>query len=374
MKEQIITPIADVEKLLLACWEAGEYPNLIGPPGIGKTDVVGDAAAAYAALKGYGPQSPKGLMPFLARSCATMTGEDIVVPDRDEHSGQVIHKPVGAFRVLAGQPAILLADEINRTGHGTQNAFLMLWQNGIVGDFKLHPESRLVSAMNDADEEGGDGAHDRLTALADRQVDIRVEATFAGWFDYATKRIGAPGSSLKALATDYAYCADRSRGLLSLYPTPGVDKRPSPRAVKKGLAVFDAALNTGLTLEHARVLLAGCVGGECADAFLAIRKIRQHLPTDQQIETDPLNALLPHSVDVAWAVTGLLGVVASRKPDPAWLYIGRMGSMQEVQLAAARMLTRGAKPPLLPDAVKIRDRMMGMEGLARLGQTAGLSW
>src|SRR3990167_2421 len=209
MKTELKVAIAEVEALILAIWDAGEMPNLIGPPGIGKTDVAGDAARAYsrevAARVGFvnagalgiadAASAAENFVPFFPRSFATQTAEDFTVPDRDP-SGAVIHKPVGAYRVACDRAAVVLCDEVNRCGHGTQNAALTLFQNRVLGDYRLHPDSRLISAMNDADEEGGDGAHERLTALADRQVDIHVEATFKGWFDYATTRIGDSGSSL----------------------------------------------------------------------------------------------------------------------------------------------------------------------------------
>lgn len=377
--EQIEVDVADVEALILAIWAAGEMPNLIGVPGIGKTDVSGDAARAYAlglaAKLGVDPSVALTAVPFLPRSFGTMTAEDFVVPDRDP-SGAVIHKPVGAFRVACERPAVILCDEVNRCGHGTQNAALTLFQNRIVGDYTLHPDSRLISAMNDANEEGGDGAHERITALADRQVDVHVKATFEGWFRYATTRIGLEGSTLRALALDYAFSADRSRRLLSLSPEPGVDKRPSPRAIRKGLGVYDAALTRGLSADQARIALAGCVGIETADCFLTIRKLRGRLPDSASIESDPMNALLPDDVDVAWAAAGLLGAVASKKSDPAWLYLGRFpGKLAEVQMATGKMLRSGAKPPTHPDAVKVRDRMLGMEGLARAGQAIpGVTW
>lgn len=375
MKTYTKVSIAEVSSYILAVWDAGEFPNLIGVPGIGKTDVSGDAARLYAGTVAARLGIDPSAIPFLQRSMATQTAEDIVIPDRDP-SGAILHKPVGAYRVACDRPAVVMLDELNRCQHSTQNALLCVVQNGIVGDYKLHPESRLIGAMNDAEEEGGDGAHERISALADRMVDIHVEATFAGWFDYALARIGAPGSTLQALAVDYAFCADRSRELLSLTPQPGVDKRPSPRAIRKGLGVFDAALTRGMDEAQARTLLAGCIGEEAARCYLAIRKLRTKLPSATDIANDPLGCLLPAENDIAWAAAGLIGSVALKQPNPAWLYLGRFPStLAEVKMATGKMLTRGAPPPTLPDALKVKSVQLGMEGLARAGQNVpGLTW
>ena len=76
------------------------------------------------------------------------------------------------------------------------------------------------------------------------------------------------------------------------------------------------------------------------------------------------------------AAAGLLGMVALKKPDPAWLYLGRFsGELAEVQMATGRMLIRGAPKPTLPAALAIHGRILGMEGLARAGQPIpGLTW
>lgn len=366
MQTKLTTPINKAQDLILAIWDANEVPCLIGEPGIGKTDVSGDAARALAVLR-YGPEGAAKL-PFFARSWATMTSEDIVMPDRDP-SGAILHKPVGAFRVACERPAVILGDELNRCQHSTQNASLTLFHGGLLGDYKLHAESRLIAAMNDVNEEGGDGAHDLIPALADRLVFVYVEATFDGWFDYATTRIGAEGTSLRALALDYAFSADRSRRLVSLHAEHGVDKRPSPRAIRKGLGVYDACLRAGLDEDAAKTALSGCIGVETAGAFLAIRKIRKDLPDHKTIKADPHNAKLPESTDIAWAASGLLGAVATEAPDPAWIYLGRFkGDLAEVQLATARMLRRGAKPPTSNAAMAVSNGLLGMEGLARAGQ------
>jgi hypothetical protein len=306
---------------------------------------------------------------------ATMLGEDIAINVRDPQTGAVFQLPVGAFKALCDAAGVLLLDEQNRCGHGTQNGLLCITQSRIVGDFKLHPDSRLIGAMNDDDGEGGDGARTRLTALADRQGDVHVRASFAGVFDYLGNRVGAEGSLERELATDYAYTADKARDLVSLEPAPGQVKRPSPRSIVKGVCTLAQALRAKRSDKLAQSALAAFIGSEAAGVYFAVRKIRQHLPSVEEIEKAPLSAKLPTDINVAVGALGLLGIAGKRNANSAWLYLGRWnGALVEISLAAGKTLLRGANAPTTPEACKVRDLMLAKAGLAGAGRATGLTW
>ena len=372
MKHNSITvSIADAPQTILAIWAggAGLHPCLIGFPGIGKTDIAAEAANLYGQEIGLE-------VPFFARSMATMSSEDFVVLDRDP-SGAILQKPVNAYRVGCERPAVVLNDEINRCQHSVQNAQLGIFQGGVLGDYKLHAGTRLIAAMNDADEEGGDGARELIPALGDRLFFLYVRADWPGFFDYLTNRVGAPGSALRELAIDYGFTADRSRKLVSFEPAPGETKRPSPRAIVHGLRGFASALERKLPANLSKAILAGAIGEDAAGAYLAIRKIREQLPTAEEIESNPTGARLPQNVDIAVAVMGVVGVVGAKNPNAAWTYLGRMDGIPsgaEIKIATGKALIRTSRAPTAPDAVKIRDRMLGQIGLAGAGKTVGLSW
>ncbi len=369
----VVIPIPDAAQRVFNCWRANKIPVLIGPPGIGKTAIMALAAKLWGNFLSERDKRPVPVS-FKQVSMATATNEDVTVPVR-EADGSVRHVPVGGFREATERPTVLFLDEKNRCGQSTQNAMLCLEQSRIVGDFAFHPDTRIAGAQNDADEEGGEGASETLPALADREVWIYVKATFAGVFDYLTKCVGEEGSTLRELAVDYAFSADRSRQLVSFEATPGVLKRASPRAIENGLAVYDAEINSpGGNADFAFALLAGAIGEETAGAFLAIRKVRKDLPSADEIEKNPKGAKLPKDVDVALAAMGLLGVVGTRSPDAAWIYLDRLKEYAEVQTAACKALTRTIRPPTGKDAISVRNSLLGRIGLAQAGQAVGLSW
>jgi hypothetical protein len=70
--------------------------------------------------------------------------------------------------------------------------------------------------------------------------------------------------------------------------------------------------------------------------FLGIRKLRQHLPSVDEILKDPVNARVPAERDRQIAAIGLLSRVADRDMWAAWIYVTRL--QPEISGASSHML------------------------------------
>jgi hypothetical protein len=111
--------------------------------------------------------------------------------------------------------------------------------------------------------------------------------------------------------------------------------------------------------------LSGNVGDDSAIAFMAIRKIRHQLPSIPEIRQDPLTAKLPHDINSAISVLGVLAQVAAIDAPAANIYADRL--QNEARVAATNMLGRfGLKKfegaPNYQDGIRARNRLLATIG------------
>ena len=113
---------------------------------------------------------------------------------------------------------ILFLDEFGNAHSAIKGAALTLLQERFAGDTKLHPDTRIILASNaEAQSEGGHsyGAPTigRLTRIQMVPLIDEVSAYF--------EKLGAEGSNLNALASDFAATLCKEPSLLQLEPPPG---------------------------------------------------------------------------------------------------------------------------------------------------------
>jgi len=337
-------------------------PILMGPPGIGKTEAMYTLSTEQV-LSTAGESIRRQLACLeVAHGADEDTGG---IPVRDPATGQVIRLPIGPLRLWSERPTLLLLDEVSRAQTQRQGTLLTITQEGRAGDFVKHADSRCVLAANGTDSAG---AHQIIDTLINRCPVVEVHGDAGEVREYLRTRVGGPGSSLNMLAVDYAATAERAGNLIQCEPPAGAAETgapwASPRAIVKALKLFDSALRANLTGDTLFAALAGMIGKEVAGAWLAIRKVRDRVPTADEIERQPLLAKVPDVGDVD-AHVGLLGVVAmvgAGKPgaaDSAWLYTSRIQS-NDFRAATTRQILKYA--PVTKDGLAARSKLLGAVG------------
>ena len=110
------------------------------------------------------------------------------------------------------------------------------------------------------------------------------------------------------------------------------------------------------------------MGEPQAAAYMAIRKLRAHLPSVQGILDNPSEAMLPKEPTLQIGALGLLANVAQKDAWAAWIYAARC--VDEVSAACARALFRRdvnkAPKKWIADGQRARVRL-----LARIGRELG---
>jgi len=357
-----------------AAWEADPFlaPILLGPPGIGKTEGVGmiTAESFVSVAQATAGQSIRRMLAAL--EIGHGADEDVGgMPCRDPATGAILRLPIGPLRQWSTEPTALFLDEVSRASGQKQGQLLTIVNEGRAGDFKAHPDSRCVLAANGIESAG---AHQIIDTLINRCPVIEVKGDAGEVREYLVTRVGAPGSPLNMLAVDYAATAERAGNLIQCEPPPGAAETgapwASPRAIVKALKLFNSALQLGLKGDALFAALAGLIGKEVAGSWLAIRKVRDRVPTVDEIERNPMQAKIPDAADID-AHVGLLGVVAmvgAGKPaaaDAAWLYTSRIQS-NDFRAATTRQILRYA--PVSKDGLAARAKLMGAVGRTLAGR------
>jgi hypothetical protein len=146
---------------------------LRGPHGIGKSAIPAERARATG----------KRLLDV--RLSLFTEGDLIGVPDhnRIKETGVTTFAPPDWLHTACTEPCILFLDEINRATPGVQNSAFQLVLDREVKGMRLHPDTLVMAAINDAPEYS---VNEMDPALLDRFVTYDLVPTVKDWIDWAT--------------------------------------------------------------------------------------------------------------------------------------------------------------------------------------------
>jgi ATPase family associated with various cellular activities (AAA) len=308
-------------KALSACIKARTTSLVQGPPGVGKTALV------RAAAKG----SNLPCHDLIASNCdaTDIAGLPYV------HEGVLKRALLPEIKACVEKPGILFLDELTAVPPSVQAPLMRLLLEKVAGGVKLHPESVVLAACNPPEHVAG--GVELSAATINRVIKLVDYApTFdeiRGFFD----GLGEPGSDLNNEARDLSATMAIETGLITLNPPrASIDAGApfnSPRAWELGIRTFAAH---GTEDEVGYQLLAGAVGDTAAAAYLGIRKLRQHLPSVEEITVNPQGAKVPDQKDRQIAALGVLSRVSDKDTWAAWTYADRL--QPEIAAACARVL------------------------------------
>ncbi len=368
--------IKQAQELVIAIWRARRAhgarvaPLLMGDPGTGKTELGKILARAT--------QRPGVFTEMQGAADEDING----VPARDPQTGQIIRLPIGPLRMASLQASVLTLDEVDRCGNQKQGVLLAALRERRFGDTYLHPETDLLLCANGM---SSGGTHSFISAFLNRCLPVNFVQTddevvgylMGGWRKAEVPdpiALDVPGwtpealnKALAELMVDFAATAAKAPGLIQTAVPDGAEESGAPwasgRAIVEGLKCFNVGLASGLKGDVLFALLAGCIGKEPAGNYFSIRKVRERLPSVEDIENAPQQALVPDAGDTEAniGVIGLTAVAASRNANNAWLYAARLQN-KEVGHAMTRGLLKF--PPTSPEAVRQKMMMMGRVGVA----------
>jgi hypothetical protein len=369
--------VVDIEKAKLALKYsilADQPVNLIGAPGIGKSAITA-AVARELSL-------PLETMILSLCDPTDIGGFPVTsLSGEDRKRGSIDRFPMGTIKRACDHPVILFLDELSCAPPAVQGAAMRLVYERWAGDEKLHPDTRVITAMNPPDQAAG--GWEVALPLIGRMTQLKLIPRLDEVKEYFYA-LGVEKSKVRELAIDLAATLEAAPELIVMNPPAGAAQKGenwgAPRSWERAIMVCAKALESGERDSSPlfAALLAGNVGETTAAAYMTIRKIRDQLPTVKEIRNDPEKAKLPDNTNAGVGVIGVLVQVAMEDPCPAWIYCERLqGQNQEIRVAASHALGRWGnlkehkgKNPLWEKADKAQTRVMKTVGNAMAAMAA----
>ena len=255
---------------------------LWGPPGIGKSDIVGQITNSLSKshlidirLSLWDPTDIKG-MPYYSANDNTMKWAPPVELPSEEFAAQFDH-------------IVLFLDEMNSAAPAVQSAAYQLILNRRVGTYKLPDNVLIIAAGNrDADK----GVTYRMPApLANRFVHLELTVDFSDWFDWAVQN--------KIHKDVVGFLNFSKKDLYDFDPKSSSRSFATPRSWSFVSELLDDELDESTTTD----LVAGTVGEGLAVKFMAHRKVASKMPNPSDILDGKVKELKTKEISATYSLT-----------------------------------------------------------------------
>lgn len=286
-----------VAKVVAANIDAGNPVMIAGAPGIGKSDVVRQIAAA----RNWG---------LIDLRLSTIDPVDLRGLPSVEN-GKAVFLPMGELPNVArdGENGILFLDELPQAPMAVQNAAFSLVLDRRIGAYELPDGWHVVAAGNRVSDKAGAGRMN--SALANRFAHVDMAAALDSWCKWALAN-GIPAELV-------AFMRFRPE-LLHKFDTDS-KVNPTPRS----WAMLARHIGKGHPAELETALFAGLVGNGPAAELLAFLRIWRKLPMPDSVFLDPMAASVPADGATLYAIAGALARKVTHNTMPQFLaYIGRL--------------------------------------------------
>lgn len=330
--------LLDITKHAPDIYKSGTALHLVGPPGVGKSNVVENE---FRKRLEESIGEPFGFFSLLVPGLDAPDFRGFLIPTKDSEG-----QPTSFFTRSGAMPSkeylkqfvrgILFLDERNQGDMLTQKALAPVVLDKRFGDHYLPEGWMVISASNR--QEDGSGVGKALKHLVNRERTIQVEPNVNAWsfwaerqgihpmmIAYAKARPGMVFSD-KVPKEDGPFCTPRSyvSAARIVAMAAGLDDQGRPNM---------RIPNDGIMMQ----LASGDIGEKtCADLF-AYLKVADELPTIDEILADPQGCKCPKELSAAYAATQMCVHFADPKNvDKLWTFAERFP--KELQVSACRSL------------------------------------
>lgn len=261
---------------------------VIGPVGVGKTDVVRQCAER---LRNGVWQGRKLKVLVIDKRASQMEPTDIAVPMPDLATRMVVM----CLQEWLPSPAeaanwdviILLLDELSDASLGVQAAFNQLILERELPGYVLPDNVRIIATGNRKEDRGNAQTFNRATA--NRFSVFVAGVDIDSWRNWALNNcepelIAFIDNEVRMLK------ADDKPVSLALYDPPASGSDAIAFRTSRSVARINKYLRDGLNDADLQMMVAGNVGDKCAEKFMHFLATYRLLPDLNAIEADPANA------------------------------------------------------------------------------------
>lgn len=307
IKDLIEVIVASPKEIPIMAW---------GPPGIGKSDGVREAALRLSKILNrrvstHTVNLKKGevVVKVYDVRLSQMDPVDIRgLPSKEIKDGEAVAawlRPEFLPPTGSEEHMILFLDEINAAPPSVQAAAYQLVLDRKIGEYVLPPNCKIVCAGNRKEDYGV--THAMPSPLANRLLHIDVVVDVDIWKEWAYRK-GIHSSVI-------GFITWKPDALFSFNRKTASHAWPSPRTWEYASRILTESVGNP-TVKTRRLLLAGCVGDGTATEFSAFLRVHEELPNPDDIlagKSVPLPT--EDQVDVLYAlVTALVSRISQKRP------------------------------------------------------------
>lgn len=291
---------SDVSLALPALIKLKRPIMLWGPPGVGKSAVVKQAAHALD----YDMRDVR----LALRDPIDMKGLPVVDPKK-----RTVDWFPDGFLPTKGK-GVLFLDEINAAPQAVQAAAYQLVLDRKLGDYTLPEGWAIVAAGNRTEDRAV--VHRMPSPLANRFIHVDVDVDLDDWCKWAAEN----GISSNTIG----FARMRSELLHKFDITTNPRAFPTPRSWE--IADELMTKTTKLPMHITAELISGTIGEGPASEYLAYLKHAKDTPTPDEVLLNPEKARVPEEPAALYAITTALSLVATPNNfDRLMIYIARVG-------------------------------------------------
>lgn len=284
-----VTP-KNVKTILSRCI-AGRIPVMLtGAPGVGKSDIVAQAAEAA------------GADVILSHPAVSDPTDAKGLPWPDQERGRATFLPFGdlARALEATKPTVWFLDDLGQATPAVQASFMQLLLARQVNDHALPDCVTFVAATNRrADRAGVQGILEPVKSRFGTIVEL--QPSLDDWVEWAYQN-DIPAEVI-------AFLRFKSTMLLDFNPTADMENSPCPRTWSHVAKLVQLGLPKGVEL----AAIAGAVGEGAATEFVSYLGMFRDLPDIDLLLDDPYGQPLPEELNVQFAVASSMAARASKE-------------------------------------------------------------
>jgi len=299
---------AELPSFIKLSIETGENLLIVGKPGIGKTKGVFDFAKAYdytVELAHPAVEDPTNRQGFPSKATRTVVEEpdelDAMLGNTETKTYQEDYATFLYFgqqlRLMhAKKPTILMADDFGQAPGAVQAGWMQLLGSRQLNESRLPDCVHIIAATNSREDKAG--VKGLLEPVKSRfGIIVELVADLDSFRDFAYAK------GLPHVLTDYL---NFTPGALHEWnPNIGMENSPCPRLWEK-LGKYMNNLKDCENQAFIEKVCSSAIGEKHGSRFAAFCKLYKSIPRYEEIIADPDNFEINHSLDVRYAIIGLL--------------------------------------------------------------------